>query len=357
VELSRMPLPTPTPSHELQPVIPEQIVLPLSISFEIVLQGLRIRLGRSLVTLVGVTLGIAFLMSTLAIYFYRQSVATEVMQRAEQSRMLNLLSAEIGSPREQSLGMLVAGQLNATELRFIQTLLTAGAAHLEVHAALPQDIPIKDARLTFRQTSEPPVNTRAIIVAGDPTLNGDVLKSIARVPLLMTRGLGIRNVPPAWHGVQLSPAPQLDELARKATEERRARFRMVWILVISLLVTIMGIANAMLMSVTERFREIGTMKCLGARSQFIRRIFMIESAIMGLTGSLLGVLLGVLLPFIVFGFIYGFALVVGSLNYFGLCCGAVGGVAAGVLLAMLAAIYPAFVASRMVPANALRSSV
>ncbi|MFH1887558.1 MAG: FtsX-like permease family protein, partial [Pseudomonadota bacterium] len=37
-----------------------------------------------------------------------------------------------------------------------------------------------------------------------------------------------------------------------------------WIAVLSLLVCVAGIANAQLMAVTERFREIGTMKCLGA---------------------------------------------------------------------------------------------
>ena len=42
-----------------------------------------------------------------------------------------------------------------------------------------------------------------------------------------------------------------------------------WIIILSLLVCVVGIVNAQLMAVTERFREIGTMKCLGALDRFI----------------------------------------------------------------------------------------
>jgi len=50
-----------------------------------------------------------------------------------------------------------------------------------------------------------------------------------------------------------------------------------WLVVLSLLVCLVGIANAMLMSVTERFREIGTMKCMGALDGFIIKLFILES--------------------------------------------------------------------------------
>ncbi|MCP3889910.1 MAG: FtsX-like permease family protein, partial [Desulfobulbaceae bacterium] len=65
-----------------------------------------------------------------------------------------------------------------------------------------------------------------------------------------------------------------------------------WLIFLSLLVCIVGIINAQLMSVTERFREIGTMKCLGALDSFIIRIFVIEAALQGSVGSIAGALLG-----------------------------------------------------------------
>ena len=50
----------------------------------------------------------------------------------------------------------------------------------------------------------------------------------------------------------------------------------------------------MLMAVTERFREIGTMKCLGALDGFVVRLFLLESGFQGFSGALIGALIGTL---------------------------------------------------------------
>lgn len=64
--------------------------------------------------------------------------------------------------------------------------------------------------------------------------------------------------------------------------------RNTWLAGLSILVATVGIANSVLMSVTERFREIGTMKCLGALDSFVVRLFFLESAFAGMIGSAVG---------------------------------------------------------------------
>jgi hypothetical protein len=65
-----------------------------------------------------------------------------------------------------------------------------------------------------------------------------------------------------------------------------------WLILMSLIVCVVGIANSMLMAVTERFREIGTMKCLGALDRFVVRLFLLESGFQGLAGAVVGALIG-----------------------------------------------------------------
>ena len=58
-----------------------------------------------------------------------------------------------------------------------------------------------------------------------------------------------------------------------------------WLAILSLIVCVVGIVNAQLMAVTERFREIGTFKCLGALNSFVVRIFVLEAIYQGILGG------------------------------------------------------------------------
>jgi ABC-type antimicrobial peptide transport system permease subunit len=148
-----------------------------------------------------------------------------------------------------------------------------------------------------------------------------------------------------------------DEVTKAAADLRKAGFRNLWIVTIALFVTVIGIANSMLMSVTERFREIGTMKCLGALSTFVRQMFLVESSLIGLVGAVAGAVVGALFSIVAYALTYGFGMVIHSLDPARLALWFVVCVVAGVSLAVMAALYPSRFASRMLPAHALRSEV
>ena len=126
-----------------------------------------------------------------------------------------------------------------------------------------------------------------------------------------------------------------------------------WLIIISFMVCAVGVTNAMLMSVTERFREIATMKCLGALDSFIMISFVLESSLQGLAGGLMGVVIGFVLGTLRSCWGFGLLAVV---NLPGLILLASAGVCmvAGIMLAALAALYPAWVAARLAPMEAMR---
>jgi len=132
--------------------------------------------------------------------------------------------------------------------------------------------------------------------------------------------------------------------------------KQLWLVTLSLMVCTVGIINAMLMSVTERSREIGTMKCLGALDKFVMELFLLESTIHGILGSLIGGIIGAFVMTVVYLFqykslilkLFPFALVGKYLLF---------SVILGTFLAVIGALYPAFVSARMEPAEAMRREV
>ena len=343
--------------------IPAQVRLPARVATEVVLQGIRIRLGRSLVTIMGVVCGIAFLMSILTGQVIRSGVQEEDALRTEVARMENFLLADVGGVDGWPISLLLLGPLEEVERRFLRRqlsgmesrvrVLSGGEMHLPVE--LHDQVEVVDpAGLLDRRSM--------LFVMGseDRRVDADMFPDdVERIVVAATRtGLGMEPVDMVEFIALARELDQeeVDELARQA---RQDRFRSIWIVVISLLVTVIGISNAMLMSVTERFREIGTMKCLGALSAFIRRIFLLESSLMGFVGGLTGALFGMLFSFVVYAVTYGWGLVgIAVLVQAALLVGFfVCSLVAGVVLSVIAALYPAQVASRMMPAHALRSNV
>jgi len=129
----------------------------------------------------------------------------------------------------------------------------------------------------------------------------------------------------------------------------------MWLLLgLSLLVCVVGVSNAMLMSVTERFSEIATMKCIGALDGSIMGLFVIEAMCLGVIASAAGVTLGTLLA------LGRVAINLGGLLWetpglSGALLTAAGFSAlAGLVLAVLAAVGPAWAAARLAPMEAMR---
>ena len=106
--------------------------------------------------------------------------------------------------------------------------------------------------------------------------------------LLVVMGVGIAI---AFTGVLLITNVLFDALPREAAAGeglmRLPVFRWLWVAV-ALLICTVGVLNAIVMSVTERIKEIGTLKCLGCRHIHIVEIFIFESALVGFLGGVIG---------------------------------------------------------------------
>lgn len=86
---------------------------------------------------------------------------------------------------------------------------------------------------------------------------------------------------------------QQDVIATQQATTAAFRNLLAWVAAISLLVGGIGIMNIMLVSVTERTREIGLRIALGAHPSYVQTQFLFESIILSLVGGLAGVLIGV----------------------------------------------------------------
>lgn len=115
---------------------------------------------------------------------------------------------------------------------------------------------------------------------------------------------------------------------------------------ISLLVGSIGIMNIMLVTVTERTREIGILKSLGYNKKDILTIFILESAMIGLIGGFLGVILGIIGSYSVQSLLDIPHIFPTYLIFLGFSI--------AVIIGLLAGVYPANKAANMNPVEALR---
>lgn len=129
------------------------------------------------------------------------------------------------------------------------------------------------------------------------------------------------------------------------------KYFLIAIASISLLVGGIGIMNSMLISVSQRIREIGLRKAVGARPIHIITQFLIESSFVTLVGGCIGIVFGILMA-------YGAALIIPRLGYEWQFLVPLSSVIIGFTVSLLIGItfglYPAYKASKVSPMEALR---
>jgi putative ABC transport system permease protein len=157
----------------------------------------------------------------------------------------------------------------------------------------------------------------------------------------------------ALHGVTnaedadftITPQTSIDQTEKSA--DQTLAFLLGGIAAISLLVGGIGVANIMLVSVTERIREIGLRKALGAHPGAIMRQFLVEASVLGFVGGLIGAGLGIAADVIIPKVSSETVVISGTWTFIAILVALLVGFVAGVL--------PAVRAARLAPIDALRS--
>lgn len=325
------PPPQPSPGH---PAVQRQVTLPTSKAVEIAYKSIRLRLTRSLVVTSGIVLALAFLMSIF--------VSEAVIGGIRDWVAYTATSPEFAQLRQKQAE--IEEQVAEKESR-LRTLAEANPA-----------APVDPA--TFRTVTGANVADLRKTLGGFPLSNDDMQRVAAVDALALKAWLDAQRA--SIHLRQTLSIPQRLEAQMKASgvpstpqEIENNRIQKRWLVGLALLVAFVGILNAMLMSVTERFREIGTMKCLGALDSFIIKLFLIESLFQGIAGTLVGVVLGLSLSLLASAASYGSHTFTNlpwtDIAVYFLICTVI-----GIGLTVAGAVYPAWQAARMQPIEAMR---
>lgn len=170
----------------------------------------------------------------------------------------------------------------------------------------------------------------------------EVEKNLARNLGVSERNLGNDDLIP------FSTMNQAEILEQVRSMTKTLQLFLIAIGGISLIVGSVGIMNIMIVTVTERTKEIGTLKALGYTSSDVLVLFIIESIVISLIGGAVGTVLGLLISYI------GSAALGITMS---LSCGAIAAaLLISIAIGVLAGAYPAKRAANMNPVDALRTA-
>ena len=200
----------------------------------------------------------------------------------------------------------------------------------------------------YRTTLESPTSGESVRVYPTITVVAEDFAAVSetkeRVRAYLTNRSDAARLVPNGYEFSVSTdqdlVDQLEELINTLTNF------ITGIAVISLVVGSIGIANIMLVSVTERTKEIGIMKAVGAQRRDVLQLFLFEAVMLGVVGAVVGIPVGVLGAYAAGEYI-GLSLVL-PYDWFAVA------VLVGVLVGVVAGLYPAWNAARTDPIDALR---
>jgi putative ABC transport system permease protein len=321
--------------------VERQIVLPISKAIEIAYKSIRLRLSRSLLVTSGIVLALAFLMSILVTDRMTSGMrewAVNFPGSVEANRLArqhDLIEREQFQPVDAELHKLAARVEAPAEVavRF-NPAKAFGDSFSDLQKDLGLPLPASESDLTTLLTNHP--------------------DAVAKMQQWLAAARQLKSV-----REQMIAPQRLQETMKNAgvpstpKEIASNRIQTRWLIGLALLVAFAGILNAMLMSVTERFREIGTMKCLGALDSFIIKLFLIESLFQGVAGTIVGVLLGLGLSMANMSTSYG-AYAWKNVPWYSLILCVIVCFGVGIGLTVAGAVYPAWQAAKMQPIDAMR---
>lgn len=321
--------------------IKRQISLPLSKAVEIAWKSIRLRLSRSMLVTSAIILALAFLCSILTtetiIDGMRQWVQNtpQTPEYQQLKRVRDKLDADLKALEVEIRRVaMYAKSPPADAVPFDVKQTFDGQTWQDIRERIARPLPISPSELNKLLTAEPAMLESVRLWIED----AEQLKSV-RTELNRPEELKAQM---SSNGVPTDP----DEIEGNKIQTR-------WVIGLALLVAFVGILNAMLMSVTERFREIGTMKCLGALNGFIVKLFLLESLFQGTVGTVLGLVLGLLVSFGMASLSYGQAAWL-NVPWSQVGLNIVITLLVGMALSVGGAILPAAQAARMHPIEAMR---